>query len=134
MSRPRASTDTFQSQNSLKRNDTGGLYCQQPLSTLKPNTGVGLQSTGCLVQSPRKLGNHSRSPPRKPRTPLLENIDVNRPFFIGVCGGTASGKTTVCDILHSSLGELTFFFGFAIIKPKTIIKTCRKVAAKIKLN
>ena len=29
----------------------------------------------------------------------------SQPFFIGVAGGTASGKTTVCDAIMQKLGD-----------------------------
>jgi uridine kinase len=35
-------------------------------------------------------------------SPVMRH-NQDRPFVIGVCGGSASGKTTVCEILKSSL-------------------------------
>jgi len=33
------------------------------------------------------------------------HVGVREPFLIGVCGGTASGKTTVCDRIMHQLQE-----------------------------
>ena len=37
-----------------------------------------------------------------PVSPMLRH-NQDRPFLIGVCGGSASGKTTVCEILKAAL-------------------------------
>ncbi|KAF5192274.1 Uridine kinase [Thalictrum thalictroides] len=57
----------------------------------------------------------SSSAPSSPHTPLLNNStlspsddfssSVKQPFVIGVSGGTASGKTTVCDMIIQQLHD-----------------------------
>jgi len=47
------------------------------------------------------LGSFSMSPVG-PVSPMLRH-NQDKPFLIGVCGGSASGKTTVCEILKNTL-------------------------------
>jgi uridine kinase len=52
------------------------------------------------------IGSRARSPDMSPNK-IGEDVLTQsfRPFVIGVCGGTASGKTTVCDMLQEKLGK-----------------------------
>ena len=43
---------------------------------------------------------------------------TNKPVLIAVCGGTASGKTTFCEVISSYFYNNTFF---VIIKEKSKI-------------
>ena len=95
------------------------------VSHLNPNGGTGAHSPPPSAPSPQaerppkhyptKLENHCRA--RQPRrgtngkyvTEFDERVSRcggNRePFLIGVAGGTASGKTTVCDLIMQNLQE-----------------------------
>ena len=35
----------------------------------------------------------------------MRTMEARKPFMIGVAGGTASGKSTVCDLLMEKLGQ-----------------------------
>ena len=39
------------------------------------------------------------------RRGLFRMATLRKPFMIGVAGGTASGKSTVCDLLMEKLGQ-----------------------------
>jgi uridine kinase len=47
----------------------------------------------------------SKTPQPKLGLFLLDGRQRHRPFVIGVCGGTASGKSTVCSMLVEQLGN-----------------------------
>eukprot|EP01124_Arcella_intermedia_P029173 TRINITY_DN60_c0_g1_i1.p1 TRINITY_DN60_c0_g1~~TRINITY_DN60_c0_g1_i1.p1 ORF type:complete len:266 (-),score=55.37 TRINITY_DN60_c0_g1_i1:89-886(-) len=59
-------------------------------------------SFSCPIPS-RHLGFWKDPAPTQSNT--TETESRNRPFLIGVCGGTASGKTTVCDIITQKLDD-----------------------------
>ncbi|RID60045.1 hypothetical protein BRARA_F03227, partial [Brassica rapa] len=67
----------------------------------------GLRLDG-LLSSPSKSANSSPSPFRS-GVPSFSQISdpaaPNQPFVIGVTGGTASGKTTVCDMIIQQLHD-----------------------------
>ncbi|XP_022883924.1 uridine kinase-like protein 1, chloroplastic isoform X1 [Olea europaea var. sylvestris] len=62
----------------------------------------GLMSAAASSSSPR-----SSSTPTTPAfsTPLTDSSVLKQPFVIGVSGGTASGKTTVCDMIIQQLHD-----------------------------
>ncbi|KAF9617847.1 hypothetical protein IFM89_039029 [Coptis chinensis] len=75
-------------------------------------TASGAHFSGLRLDSGKQLV--SSSTPSSPHTPSSNNNnnatpsspDKNRqPFVIGVCGGTASGKTTVCDMIIQQLHD-----------------------------
>ncbi|XP_074590174.1 uridine/cytidine kinase UKL1, chloroplastic-like [Curcuma longa] len=43
--------------------------------------------------------------PECPSSIAADAVSLKQPFFIGVCGGTASGKTTVCDRIIQQLHD-----------------------------
>ncbi|CAA0824635.1 Uridine kinase-like protein 1- chloroplastic [Striga hermonthica] len=62
----------------------------------------GLRLDGLLSSSPRASGAVTPTvfPP-----PLADAVTLKQPFVIGVSGGTASGKTTVCDMIIQQLHD-----------------------------
>ena len=55
-----------------------------------------------------------------------EKFDIKtRPFFIGVTGGTAGGKTSICDIIKREFGHrccvMTFDCFYKDLTPEEII-------------
>ena len=46
---------------------------------------------------------HKRT--RSTRTLRSKNLSLNTPYFIGICGGSGSGKTTFCKQMVNLLGE-----------------------------
>ncbi|XP_042463933.1 uridine kinase-like protein 1, chloroplastic [Zingiber officinale] len=60
----------------------------------------------CLSSStPSSPSSAEASLLRSPECPAADAVSLKQPFFIGVCGGTASGKTTVCDRIIQQLHD-----------------------------
>ncbi|XP_042458580.1 uridine kinase-like protein 1, chloroplastic [Zingiber officinale] len=60
----------------------------------------------CLSSStPSSPSSAEASLLRSPECPAADVVSLKQPFFIGVCGGTASGKTTVCDRIIQQLHD-----------------------------
>jgi len=51
-----------------------------------------------------------------PGTINRQNMNGNRPFLIGVCGGTASGKSTVCEEINRRV---------AVDHPRLVVTICQ---------
>ena len=55
-----------------------------------------------MALSPNHMSRNYSSPIFSP----TKNTEIPKPFFIGVCGGPASGKTEVCDKITGKLEEI----------------------------
>lgn len=68
------------------------------LSPLRPASSALANATQDLSRSWRALGD-------SPGTARGSRRNRSQPFFIGVAGGTASGKSTVCDLVKQRLND-----------------------------
>ncbi|XP_022843497.1 uridine kinase-like protein 1, chloroplastic isoform X3 [Olea europaea var. sylvestris] len=67
----------------------------------------GLRLDSLMSAAPSSSTSRSSSTPTTPSfsTPLVDSSVIKQPFVIGVSGGTASGKTTVCDMIIQQLHD-----------------------------
>ncbi|KAF3341693.1 Uridine kinase-like protein 3 [Carex littledalei] len=87
------------------------------LLALKPHPLPPSRSTDSgLISKDQQLIMGSRSGKSSPKVSSMEN-NHKEPFIIGVAGGAASGKTTVCDIitqqLHGQQIIESFYYGLS---------------------
>ncbi|KAJ6949292.1 uridine kinase-like protein 1 [Populus alba x Populus x berolinensis] len=65
----------------------------------------GLRLDGLLSSPPSSTASPSHCSASASSSALSDSNAPKQPFVIGVCGGTASGKTTVCDMIIQQLHD-----------------------------
>ncbi|THU64828.1 hypothetical protein C4D60_Mb01t30560 [Musa balbisiana] len=78
--------------------------CSPPRRRLSPSVPVGSSSLICRIGRLHVDDLERRNSKELPATSAIEN-GYREPFVIGVAGGAASGKTTVCDMIIEQLRD-----------------------------